>query len=71
MFLFAYFGVSINVSVRNKMKKAVPYLLTVMGMLLILRGLGLGIPYIKPRFTRSYFSKNCHLPLNFVDASHC
>jgi sulfite exporter TauE/SafE len=48
MFLFAYFGVSINISVRNKMKKAVPYLLTVMGMLLILRGLGLGIPYISP-----------------------
>lgn len=48
MFLFAYFGVSINISVRNKLKKAVPYFLTVMGMLLILRGLGLGIPYISP-----------------------
>lgn len=48
MFLFAYFGVSINVSVRNKMKKGVPYFLTIMGMLLILRGLGLGIPYISP-----------------------
>ena len=48
MFVFAYFGVSINISVRNKMKKAIPYFLTVMGMLLILRGLGLGIPYISP-----------------------
>jgi len=48
MFLFSYFGVSINVSVRNKMKKAVPYFLTIMGMLLILRGLGLDIPYVSP-----------------------
>ncbi|MFT4154093.1 sulfite exporter TauE/SafE family protein [Parafilimonas sp.] len=48
MFLFGYFGVSINVAMRNKMKQAVPYFLTIMGMLLILRGLGLGIPYISP-----------------------
>jgi len=48
MFLFAYFGVSIHISVRNKLKKAVPYFLTIMGLLLILRGLGLGIPYISP-----------------------
>lgn len=48
MFLFGYFGMSINVAVRNRMKQAVPYFLTVMGMLLILRGLGLGIPYISP-----------------------
>ncbi len=48
MFLFGYFGMSINVGVRNRMKQAVPYFLTVMGMLLILRGLGLGIPYISP-----------------------
>lgn len=48
MLLFGYFGMSINVAVRNRMKQAVPYFLTVMGMLLILRGLGLGIPYISP-----------------------
>ncbi|SFP73276.1 hypothetical protein SAMN05444277_101904 [Parafilimonas terrae] len=48
MFLFGYLGMSINVAIRNKMKQAVPYFLTVMGMLLILRGLGLGIPYVSP-----------------------
>lgn len=48
MFLFAYFGVSINISVRNRMKKAVPYFLTIMGVLLILRGLSLDIPYVSP-----------------------
>jgi sulfite exporter TauE/SafE len=48
MFLFAYFGVSISISVRNGMKKAVPYFLTIMGMLLILRGMGLDIPYVSP-----------------------
>jgi sulfite exporter TauE/SafE len=48
MFLFGYFGMRINLAVRNRMKQAVPYFLTVMGMLLILRGLSLGIPYVSP-----------------------
>jgi len=62
MFLFAYFGVSINISLRNKMKKAVPYFLTVMGMLLILRGLSLDIPYISPVLPHAAHTEviDCH-----------
>lgn len=33
---------------RQKMNKIVPYLLTIVGLLIILRGLNLGIPYISP-----------------------
>ena len=33
---------------RQKMTKIVPYLLTIVGLLIILRGLNLGIPYISP-----------------------
>jgi len=33
---------------RQRMTKIVPYLLTIVGLLIILRGLNLGIPYISP-----------------------
>ncbi len=33
---------------RQKMTRLVPYLLTIVGLLIILRGLNLGIPYISP-----------------------
>lgn len=38
----------ISTSTRKKMSRAVPYLLTVVGLLIILRGLNLGIPFISP-----------------------
>ncbi len=38
----------ITSSARKKMNNLVPYLLTVVGLLIILRGLNLGIPYISP-----------------------
>lgn len=33
---------------RNKIQKAIPYVAVIIGILFILRGLGLGIPYISP-----------------------
>ena len=38
----------VNVSIRNKMRKAVPYFVSVMAIMLVLRGLNLGIPYVSP-----------------------
>ena len=35
-------------SARQKMSRMVPYLLTIVGLLIVLRGLNLGIPYISP-----------------------
>lgn len=41
----------INANVRQKLNKAVPYLLTVVGVLIILRGMNLDIPFISPKVT--------------------
>ena len=48
MILFTYFGSFLKVSARNTIKKAMPYLFTAMAVLLILRGMNLGIPFISP-----------------------
>ena len=39
----------ISNSARQKMNKAVPYLLTVVGLLIVLRGMNLDIPYLSPK----------------------
>jgi uncharacterized protein len=44
---------NISVSLRNQMRKAVPVMVSVLGVLLILRGLNLGIPYISPAIHES------------------
>lgn len=48
MMAVSYFGQTIPLSVRSSMRKAVPYFITAMGLILILRGLNLGIPFISP-----------------------
>lgn len=48
MLLVSYFGVFINLALRNKVKKAMPYFMFTMGILFILRGLSLNIPFISP-----------------------
>ncbi len=56
------FTTVISVSFRNKIQKAIPIVGVVIGMLFILRGLGLGIPYVSPS-TLSLFVQeqpNCH-----------
>jgi sulfite exporter TauE/SafE len=42
----------LSVSVRSKMRKAVPYFIAVMGILFILRGMNLGIHYLSPQIDR-------------------
>ncbi|KAB1064716.1 sulfite exporter TauE/SafE family protein [Salibacter halophilus] len=41
-------GSLFSASVRTKFRKAIPVLIGVMGVLLILRGMNLGIPYVSP-----------------------
>lgn len=41
-------GQWVNVSVRNKVRKAVPLLVGMVGVLFVLRGLALDIPYVSP-----------------------
>jgi sulfite exporter TauE/SafE len=42
------FGNFLNLGLRNKIQKAIPVFVIIIGILFILRGLGLGIPYISP-----------------------
>lgn len=43
-----YLGNFISVKARRNIQKAIPFLVIVIGILFILRGMGLGIPYISP-----------------------
>jgi hypothetical protein len=48
--------------VRNKIQKIIPYAMTLIGVLFVLRGLGLGIPYISPSETALFVkaTPTCH-----------
>lgn len=43
-----YLGKFLNHSIKQKIQKAIPIMVVIMGLLFILRGLGLGIPYLSP-----------------------
>ncbi len=43
-----YFSRFLSGVVRNKIQKAIPVFVVIIGLLFVLRGLGLGIPYISP-----------------------
>lgn len=48
MMLVGYMGRLLNVRARQSMRKLVPIFITLMALVLILRGLNLGIPYLSP-----------------------
>lgn len=48
MLALSFFGSILSIRTRNRMKKVVPFVMLVMGVLLVLRGLNLNIPYISP-----------------------
>lgn len=52
----------LTLSVRNKIQKVIPYVGILIGLLFILRGLGLGIPYISPSNMSLFVqaNANCH-----------
>lgn len=61
MVLLTQFGYVLNITVRNTMKKMVPFFIAGMGILLILRGLNLGIPYVSPHFDNTAATAvSCH-----------
>lgn len=57
-----YFGHFLKGSARQKIQKAIPVFVIIIGILFILRGLGLGIPYISPAPINEMVSGsiNCH-----------
>jgi uncharacterized protein len=62
MMLIAVSGKVLNLNIRNKFNKAVPYIAFVVGVLFILRGLSLGIPYVSPKIIEGGNEKvvSCH-----------
>ena len=51
-------GNFVNLSIRVKIQKVIPVLVVIIGLLFILRGLGLGIPYISPSDAKLQISNN-------------
>ncbi len=48
MWSIAFWGNFIGISIRQKIRAAYPYMMMLMACLLIIRGMGLGIPYLSP-----------------------
>jgi len=63
MWSIAFFGNYISVNVRQKIRKAYPYMMTLIACLLILRGMGLGIPYISPMVEKRVVQNCCVKPV--------
>lgn len=62
MLTLSLLGSSISLNFRNKINKAIPAFLVATALLLILRGLNLGIPYVSPEMSESKAEvhKCCH-----------
>lgn len=62
MFMITILGKYISVQWRNTMRRMVPVFIVLMAVLLILRGLNLGIPYLSPEMkkTESGTESCCH-----------
>lgn len=55
---FIFAGNFVNLSVRNKIQKMIPIFVVIVGLLFVLRGLGLGIPYVSPSNAKLQISNN-------------
>lgn len=58
MTLVVFAGNVLKVSLRNKIQKVIPIFIVIIGLFFILRGMGLGIPYISPNDTKLILSNN-------------
>ncbi|PXY43674.1 sulfite exporter TauE/SafE family protein [Flavobacterium hydrophilum] len=62
MTIVVYIHSLLKLPFRNKIQKAIPYVAVIIGVLFILRGLGLGIPYVSPSNMSLFVQGNvdCH-----------
>ena len=60
LFVFNYYSIRLQDSVKQRIKLLAPFVIVLMGILLILRGLNLGIPYISPHVVNSGGGVECH-----------
>lgn len=57
------FGHLISFNIRSKINRAVPYVVGVMAVMLILRGMNLGLPYLSPKLEKNSTEVSCcHKP---------
>jgi uncharacterized protein len=59
MYVVAFIGQFITLKFRNQIRQSIPYVVSVMAILLIVRGLNLGIPYISPQFENETHKVSC------------
>ena len=62
MTVVVYVNSLLRLPFRNKIQKAIPYVAIIIGILFIIRGLGLGIPYLSPSNMSLFVqgTPNCH-----------
>jgi sulfite exporter TauE/SafE len=60
MFAAVFFGSLLNQQFRFRLRKIVPVFMMMMALLLVLRGLSLGIPYISPSLPVAGGEVICH-----------
>lgn len=61
MFAIVYFSNLIKGKILNKIQKLIPVFIVILGLLFIVRGLNLGIPYLSPKFNaQKQEMKCCH-----------
>lgn len=70
MFGVAFFMHKINWKASRKFSKLVPYLLTLVGLMIILRGMNLGIPYISPKI-KTIQQENSNSEHPTIDSIDC
>lgn len=59
MYAVAFLGQFITMKYRNHIRQAMPFVVSLMAILLIIRGLNLGIPYISPQFEKESHKVSC------------
>ncbi len=59
MFALPVVGSMISLKFRQKISKIIPYFIVLIGLLFILRGLNLGIPYLSPHLDKGLKAKCC------------
>ena len=64
MTVAVFFGRSIKSGFRQRLQRLIPVFVVIIGLLFILRGMGLGIPYVSPKLNTevSSTSVHCHQP---------
>ena len=68
LLIVAFMANKVGAVTRKKMSKAVPYILSVVGLLIVLRGMNLDIPYVSPKIS---ISQENSVKSSNIDISCC